>query len=254
MKRPAERFRLESRRLAGGVGRGQAEQAPEEWELFADPDAVERAGEAGRRSLKRVIDADPGKVPEKLEVRPICKARAVRDTPALQPVKPSLLGVRPSGGSEPGLADAGLTGHRDNSARTVGEAVEGVAEHSELLLSADEFGRDALAGSRAPACTLTDQSPRRHRLALALEGELTDGLEVEAALREPHRHLAHIRLARRGRGLQALSKDDGIAEDGIVHARLAAKDPRDTVPGVDPDVQRELCVVREVRAEPRQLG
>src|SRR5882724_9988354 len=222
MKRPAERFRLESRRLAGGVGRGQAEQAPEEWELFADPDAVERAGEAGRRSLKRVIDADPGKVPEKLEVRPICKARAVRDTPALQPVKPSLLGVRPSGGSEPGLADAGLTGHRDNSARTVGEAVEGVTEHSELLLSADEFGRDALA----------------------LEGELTDGLEVEAALREPYCHLAHIRLARRGRGLQALSENDGIAEDGVVHSGLAAEDPRDTVPGVDPDVQRELCVVR----------
>ena len=162
-------------------------------------------------------------------------------------------GLRPRAGdtSEPRLPDTGFTGQADDSSRAEAEAIDCLCEGGQLSLPADELRRHA----RARCCSMAsaDQSPRRHRLALAFERELADRFEVEAAPGEPYGHLADVGLAgRRGR-LEALRENHGVAKHGVVHACLTAEDASDAVPRIDADVQGELRVMGKLAAKAPEL-
>src|SRR5207237_8385356 len=106
-----------------------------------------------------------------------------------------------------------------------------------------------------PSRPLADEPPRADGLALALQRQLADRLEFEQVLREPQRRLADVGLAGRRRRLQPLREDPGVAEDGVVGARLAADNPRDPVPRVDADVQHEAArALGQLVLYPLELG
>ena len=152
---------------------------------------------------------------------------------------------------EPRLPDARLAGHGEDTARTPLRPFEDRGDRVQLVLTADECAPQRAQERRG---SLAEQLPGEHGLALSFERELADGRELESVGREAVREVADVRLALRRSRLQPLGEDHGVAEHGVVHARLAPEDARDAVPGVDAAVQRELCVVRKRLAEPGELA
>ncbi len=147
------------------------------------------------------------------------------------------------------LADPGLADDSQHAATAQPERRESLVHELELGFAADQSRQDRNHAFDARA----DQPPGRHRLSLAFQRQLACRLELELGFRHADGRLAHVRLAGRRRGLEPLREDDRIPEHAVVHPRLAAEDARNSVTGVDADVQRELRFVWQLLTETGEL-
>jgi hypothetical protein len=160
---------------------------------------------------------------------------------------------------EPALADPGLARDRDDRSQSVFEPTERFDQRRKLWLAADQRAllRDLPLG-------LAHNSEGCHRLGLALQLQLAERLEREAARELPRSRMADRDTARTGRRLQA-SGDvhrvaEGVVEDvgrrvqpGNNHGASVDRDPcrqLDPVRGGDVDrVARKRLVNRQRRAD-----
>jgi hypothetical protein len=242
MQAAAERFRLQGDDLL--VRRIEAEHPCEIGDARGRSESTGGARQRSPSFRRRVVDADACPAPDQLCVRGVPDRAPVADTPSREPDEAG-------GPSDPGsrrderrLADARRTEDRDEPAATTGERLDGRGDAGQLALAADQVGAGLDTGpcrcfAVLRAAPLAEKPPGGHGLRLALDRQLTDGIEAEAVTDERHRRSADVRLSAGSLGFESLGHDDRVTEHAIVEPRLAAHDPCDDVAGVHADVEGE---------------
>ena len=235
VERKPEQAGEERQRVVGSFGRKESLQTlAYGWRILVRPRAAQAAQQRG--------------------VRPVRERVSVRQAARLEPAKPARGGHGPNLARQARLADAGFADDRQHGAVSRLGGGECALCGCELLATADERRCAAFVGIELRPAALAKESPRRHGLALAFQGQVPDPGKVEVLPCQAERRLADVCLTgRRGR-LETLGEDDGVAEDPVVHPRFAAEDACDPVAGIDAHVQGEVSLVRERRTDARELA
>ena len=216
-------------------------------------DARRRLAQGSRDERTTVVVQPPRRAPRlprsSVGERPVGECGTVREATCVEPARPTLAGELSQLLREPRLADPRIAGDHEHGAALAIELVEGAVQNRDLGVT--PYESDSLP-LRVRA--LAEQPPGRHGLGLALQRQLADVLELEPALREPVGRVADVGLARRSGRLEPLGEVHRVAEHVVVQAHVTALDAGDRVPRVDADVQAEAVAVRQIHAEPFQLG
>ncbi len=223
MQLAAKGLGLEGRDVVVCSQRRQAEQPSEIGHHVRDE--VQCGGEPLSGLVGTFVAADLRDLPEEVGERPVRESGAVRKASGVQPANAGRLAACTDGRRQARLPDSRFTGDRDNAPLPLRERLKGVCDDRELGLAADELGR-----CRPRCAALADESPGMDGLALAFQRQLADGFEIEAALCEAVRCVRDVGRTGRCHRLEPLREDDRVAEDAVVHPRLAPVDPRDPVP------------------------
>jgi hypothetical protein len=242
----AERLRAQPNDLFGDAR--QAEQASEEGGRRRGACTLERVCQTASRDFRLILAAQAGEAADELGIRPVRKRGAVGQASRPQPPQPELGCPGLGGLAQARLPDARFACDGDDPAAPVAEGAENVADGGQLSVAADE-GRSAMARPEPRRSPSAKKPPCWHGLRLSLERQLADRPELEHVVGQPLGQLADVGLAG-GRGrLEPLRENHRVAEDGVVHPRLTAKDTGDPVARVDACVQGQLRVVRELAAD-----
>jgi hypothetical protein len=194
-----------------------------------EPDAGFRSGGAHLEPLA-----------QKLPDRPVRKRLRVGDAARLDEADAVAVGV-PRLPDEPGLANPGLAGDRDDRAPSLHERVHRALQDRELELAPDQRECRRL-GLRLPEAL---DAERLDGPADALELLLAEVFELDGALDLALGRGADDDAAAARDLLQAVGDVDGLAErvPGVVPVQLAPLDADDDRPGVHADPHREVDAV-----------
>src|SRR5581483_2066831 len=182
----------------------------------------------------RMVLVDAGELAHDLPDRPERDSLAVGKTSPSHDAR-ARADPRDQLGSEPGLADAGLAGDRDEPARAVrDDALELALEDLQLLLAPRERRRRPARDESHLA--RSEQPVGRDRLGLPLDLQRLDALGVDRAMDQLVRTLAEQHLAGTRGLLEPRGDVDGVAGDERLAARRVS---RHDFARVDADAQRD---------------
>ena len=210
---------------------------------------VERGMQLRERDRGVIVLGDPAPHADHVCERPVGDALAVGQAPAAMPVDDlfDAVEVLVELPGEPGLADAGDSGDRDElSPALVGADVEELLDLAELPVAADERRFESVRLERPGAARDdAERAPEPGLAVLALELERACLLVGDRLVGCPAGRLADEHRARVGHGLDArggvdeVSRDHSLARGAKGHCSLPGQDAGPCAQTLGPDVLAE---------------
>ncbi len=231
-----DRLRALAREGLGPLPHAEQMQHVGRARVGVDADLAQARAHLGHDGGRRVRLGDAAVLADDLEHRQIGHRLAVGRAVALEPRDAAAAQPAAELPQEAGLAHAGLSHHAHHLPAPGLRAREQFLQVLELALAADQRG-ERRPGGRVEARAARPQPEhaiRRHRLRPAAHRQRPHRLESHVALGEPGGGLAHENAARIRQLLESPRDIGGVADGGVVHAKVIADGAHHHETGVDP--------------------